>query len=150
MAHYAELNKDNKVIRVLVVDNYDCLADQVKQNNPAITREFLKDKSGDTATINNKSVKWEDKEKGKQFLRKLFGNKTIWVKTSYNGNIRKNYAGIGYTYDKQRDAFIPPKPFESWILNEATCQWEAPVTMPNDGEMYAWNEDQQIWELVKL
>jgi hypothetical protein len=67
------------------------------------------------------------------------------VRTSYNGNIRKNYAGIGYTYDEERDAFIPPKPFASWILDEETCQWEAPVAYPTDGELYAWDEDSQDW-----
>ena len=68
------------------------------------------------------------------------------VRTSYNGNIRKNYAGTGYTYDEQRDAFIPPKPFASWLLNEDSCQWGAPVTYPTDGELYTWNEDDQSWE----
>jgi hypothetical protein len=68
------------------------------------------------------------------------------VRTSYNGNIRKNYAGIGYTYDEQRDAFVPPKPFASWLLDEDTCQWEAPVPYPTDGELYTWNEDNQSWE----
>ena len=68
------------------------------------------------------------------------------VRTSYNGNIRKNYAGIGYTYDETRDAFIPPKPFDSWTLNEDTCTWEAPVAYPEDGEVYTWNEEAQSWE----
>jgi hypothetical protein len=67
------------------------------------------------------------------------------VRTSYNGNIRKNYAGIGYTYDEQRDAFIPPKPFASWLLDEDTCQWEAPVAYPTDGELYIWDEENQDW-----
>lgn len=67
------------------------------------------------------------------------------VRTSYNGNIRKNYAGIGYTYDEERDAFIPPKPFESWLLDEETCQWEAPVPYPADGELYVWDEAEQDW-----
>ncbi len=70
------------------------------------------------------------------------------VRTSYNGNIRKNYAGIGYTYDEERDAFIPPKQFESWILNEDTCQWEAPVAYPTDEKFYTWNENQRNWEEV--
>jgi hypothetical protein len=68
-------------------------------------------------------------------------------RTSYNGNIRKNYAGIGYTYDAGRDAFIPPKPFDSWLLDEATCQWEAPVAYPTDGFTYFWNEAVIDWEL---
>jgi len=70
------------------------------------------------------------------------------VRTSYNGNIRKNYAGIGYTYDEERDAFIPPKPFASWSLDEDTCQWEAPVPYPSDapeGTWYMWDEAQQDW-----
>jgi len=70
------------------------------------------------------------------------------IRTSYNGNIRKNYAGIGYTYDEQRDAFIAPKPFNSWILNEDTCQWEAPVAYPTDEKFYIWNENQRNWEEV--
>jgi hypothetical protein len=66
-------------------------------------------------------------------------------RTSYNGNIRKNYAGIGYTYDWDRDAFIPPKPYPSWILNEDTCRWEAPIPYPNDGVMYSWDEEAGDW-----
>jgi hypothetical protein len=77
-----------------------------------------------------------------------------WIQTSYNTHggqhpegrpLRKNYAGIGYTYDPVRDAFIPPKPFASWVLNEDTCLWDAPVTYPTDGKIYQWNEDQQNW-----
>ena len=68
-------------------------------------------------------------------------------RTSYNGKIRKNYAGIGYTYDSQRDAFIAPKPFDSWSLDEATCRWQAPTPSPNDGYYY-WNESNLAWELV--
>ena len=67
------------------------------------------------------------------------------VRTSYNGNIRKNYAGIGYTYDEERDAFIPPKPFASWLLDEDTCQWEAPVPYPTDDKIYTWDEEEQDW-----
>jgi hypothetical protein len=66
-------------------------------------------------------------------------------RTSYNGNIRKNYAGIGYTYDSDRDAFIPPKPYPSWILNEDTCNWESPVPYPEGEGMYGWDEDQLQW-----
>lgn len=68
------------------------------------------------------------------------------VRTSYNGNIRKNYAGIGYTYDPDRDAFIPPKPFDSWILNEETCNWQAPTPYPTDGKFYRWVEDDLNWQ----
>lgn len=71
------------------------------------------------------------------------------VRTSFNGTIRKNYAGIGYEYDESRDAFIPPKPFASWLLDEATCRWVAPVDKPSDGGMYAWNEDLGDWEVVE-
>ena len=82
----------------------------------------------------------------------LFG--TGWIQTSYNTYggkhpegrpLRKNYAGIGYTYDNSRDAFIPPKPFNSWVLNEDTCLWEAPVEMPTDGNLYSWDESQLSW-----
>jgi len=69
----------------------------------------------------------------------------ICVRTSYNGKIRKNYAGIGYTYDPQRDAFIPPKPFASWTLNEETCQWSAPTPMPIDNKRYQWDETTLSW-----
>jgi hypothetical protein len=82
-----------------------------------------------------------------------------WVQTSYNTYggqhsdggtpLRKNFAGIGFTYDSDRDAFIPPKPFNSWILNETTCQWEAPVTYPTDNQDYTWNEENQTWDLVE-
>jgi hypothetical protein len=70
------------------------------------------------------------------------------VRTSYNGNIRKNFAGVGFTYDEERDAFIPAKPFSAWILNEETCQWEAPVEYPTDGKFYIWNDNQKVWEEV--
>ncbi len=71
-----------------------------------------------------------------------------WIETSYNGSIRKNFAGIRFTYDKDRDAFIPPKPFASWLLDEETCRWEAPVPYPNDGNQYSWSEEAQSWELI--
>jgi hypothetical protein len=71
----------------------------------------------------------------------------VCKRTSYNGNIRKNYAGIGFTYDSERDAFIPPKPFKSWILDEDTCQWHAPTPKPTDGLTYFWNESELAWEL---
>jgi hypothetical protein len=69
----------------------------------------------------------------------------VCKRTSYNGNIRKNYAGIGFTYDEGRDAFIPPKPFDSWLLDEETCQWTAPIPYPEDGLMYQWDEEQGDW-----
>jgi hypothetical protein len=72
----------------------------------------------------------------------------VCKRTSYNGKIRKNYAGYGYTYDSARDAFISPKPFDSWILDEQTCRWEAPTPYPNDGSIYLWNESELVWNLV--
>jgi hypothetical protein len=70
----------------------------------------------------------------------------VCKRTSYNGNIRKNYAGIGFTYDFELDAFLPPKPFASWLLDEETCQWQPPVPCPTDGVSYVWNEDEIDWE----
>jgi hypothetical protein len=91
---------------------------------------------------------------GVDFLNNLHGSRDVWKQTSYNGNIRKNYAGVGYTYDQTRDAFIPKKPFNSWILNETTCLWEAPVIKPDltqeqiDNESYyTWNEETTTWDL---
>ena len=78
----------------------------------------------------------------------VVGDSFLWVQTSYNGNFRKNYAGVGDTYDKNRDAFIPVKPYESWTLDETTCQWEPPVAMPDDDKKYTWNETDQTWDEV--
>ena len=86
---------------------------------------------------------------GVDFLNNLYGSRDVWKQTSYNGNIRKNYAGVGYTYDQTRDAFIPPKPFNSWILNEETCIWEAPVAKPDDGQRYSWNEETTTWDIIE-
>lgn len=83
---------------------------------------------------------------GQAFLTEWSGGYTNWKQTSYNGNIRKNYAGIGYTYDEARDAFIPPKPFNSWRLNEDSCNWDAPTPYPQDGKMYTWSEDTLSWQ----
>lgn len=85
----------------------------------------------------------ETESVGAEFCRSHFGG--TWVQTSYNGNIRKNYAGVGYTYDSQRDAFIAPKPYDSWVLNEQTCSWEAPTLAPNDGKIYLWDEATTSW-----
>lgn len=115
MAHFAELDDQNVVLRVIVVHNNELLDNGV-----------------------------ESEAKGIAFCQSLFPN-TRWVQTSYNGNIRKNYAGIGFLYDPIRDAFIPPKPFSSWVLNESTCQWEAPVPYPTDGQRYIWDEATQSW-----
>lgn len=89
----------------------------------------------------------------------LFGDPSIWIQTSYNTvggqhpegrPLRKNYAGIGYTYDEVRDAFIPPKPFDSWLLDEDTCLWEAPIPYPQDGKPYYWDEENQAWAVIVL
>ena len=87
----------------------------------------------------------------------FYNTRDVWKQTSYNTKagvhlnggtpFRKNYAGVGYSYDPQRDAFIEPKPFNSWILNETTCLWEAPIAYPDDGQNYNWNEDTQQWDL---
>ncbi len=116
MAHFAELDSNNVVLRVVVVDNKD------------------------TADANGV----EKEHIGAAFCERLFGG--TWKQTSYNGNIRKNYAGIGYTYDSVIDAFVPPKPYPSWLLDTNTAQWNSPVPMPTDGERYGWNEEQQNWE----
>ena len=89
----------------------------------------------------------------------VVGDSSLWVQTSYNtyGNVhklggtpfRKNYAGIGFTYDQTKDAFIPLKPFTSWTLNETTCRWEAPVAYPDDGKLYLWNEENQTWDIIE-
>ena len=119
MAHFAKIGLNNKVIEVLSVNN-----------------EVLRDSNGVEQEVN-----------GIDFLTKLTGW-AIWKQTSYNVNIRKNYAGIGMTYDEDRDAFIHKKPFASWILNEDTCLWESPVAYPNDGQRYNWNEQNQTWDLI--
>jgi hypothetical protein len=118
MASFAKIGLNNKVIEVLSVHNNELLdSNGVEQENIGV-----------------------------DFLTKLTGW-AIWKQTSYNGNIRKNHAGIGYTYDEDRDAFIPKKPYASWILNEETCQWEAPSAMPDDGEKYVWNESTTTWDI---
>jgi hypothetical protein len=113
MAHFAEIDENNKVIRVLVTDNNDPNGDEGYQ--------WLLDNLGGT-----------------------------WVKTSYNGTIRKNFAGIGYTYDSTRDAFIEDKPFDSWVLDEETCRWKAPISYPTDGFLYIWVEQSQEWQLAEF
>lgn len=120
MAHFAKLDDNNLVVGVHVVDNEVITTDGV-----------------------------ESEQVGVAFLTGLHSH-TNWKQTSYNGNIRKNYAGIGYTYDEARDAFIPPKPFDSWILNEETCLWEAPSPMPNDGKRYKWDESTLSWIEIEI
>ena len=124
MAHFAKLGKGNIVEKVEVVHN-------------------------DIATT---------EQAGVDFLNTLYKTNDIWKQTSYNtiggkhllGGVpfRKNHAGIGFKYDQYKDAFIPPKPFNSWILNEDTCLWNAPVVKPDDGQNYKWNETIKNWELV--
>ena len=121
MAHFAEIDNDGTVLRVLVVAN-------------------------------------DQENRGQEFLANDLGLGGTWKKTSYNtiGGVhtsggtayRKNYAGIGYTYDAVRDAFIPPKPFPSWELNEDSCLWEAPTPMPTDGKIYSWDEPTLSWKEV--
>ena len=113
MAHFAELGENNKILRVIVVGNSDCLRDGV-----------------------------EDEATGIAFCENLLGG--TWVQTSYNNKIRKHYAGIGYTFDKDKDAFIPKKPYNSWSLDK-DCNWKAPVEMPKDDKMYSWDEDNLKW-----
>ena len=86
---------------------------------------------------------------GVDFLNNLYGTEDVWKQTSYNKTTRKNFAGIGMTYDETRDAFIEPKPFNSWTLVESTCTWEAPVAYPDDGERYSWNEENERWDAVE-
>ena len=89
-----------------------------------------------------------EEESGVAFLTEWSGGYSNWKQTSYNGKIRKNYAGIGYTYDSTRDAFILPKPFDSWVLDEETCQWKAPIAQPNNEKMYSWNETELNWQVI--
>jgi hypothetical protein len=107
------------------------------------------------ATVNNGIVEQVIVAEPEFFNTFVDSSPGQWIQTSYNTHggvhtlggtpLRKNYAGIGYTYDSQRDAFIPPKPFASWVLNDDTCLWDAPVAMPDDGKQYQWNEDTQAW-----
>ena len=119
MAHFAKIGLNNKVINVVSVHNNELL------DANGVEQEVL----------------------GCQFLEGITGW-AVWKQTSYNANFRKHFAGIGYTYDEGRDAFIAPKPFNSWVLNEETCNWEAPVAKPNDENKYKWSEENQQWEVV--
>ena len=92
----------------------------------------------------------EQEHRGQDFLANELGLGGVWIQTSYNNNIRYNYAGIGMTYDATRDAFIPPKPYDSWLLDEKTCQWEPPIPMPQDENFYTWNEEQLNWEIKNV
>tara|TARA_R110000822_G_scaffold294240_1_gene416298 strand:+ start:1345 stop:1698 length:354 start_codon:yes stop_codon:yes gene_type:complete len=85
---------------------------------------------------------------GINFINNLYNTNDIWKQTSYNATIRKNFAGIGFKYNEIKDAFIPPRPFNSWILNETTCQWEAPITRPTGDLAYVWNETTKTWDQI--
>ena len=119
MAHFAQLDDNNVVTQVIVVANEELLFEGV-----------------------------ENETQGVIFCRSLFGNDTKWVQTSYNGNIRKRYAGIGFRYDEALDAFIAPQPYPSWVL-DADTNWQPPVAMPEDGKAYAWFEPNQEWIELK-
>ena len=119
MAHFAKLDNTNTVLEVLAVHNNELLVNGI-----------------------------ENETKGVEFLTNWSGGYTNWKQTSYNGKIRKNYAGAGFTYDPIRDAFIPPKPYASWLLNEESCRWDAPVPYPNDGKMYRWDESTLAWVVL--
>lgn len=116
MAHFAEIDSQNTVLRVVVVANAELMDGEM-----------------------------ESEQKGIAFCKSLFGQETNWVQTSYNASFRKNYAATGDTYDPARDAFIAPQPYPSWVLDEATALWKAPVAMPQDGKIYAWDETLGEW-----
>lgn len=120
MAHFAQLDKNWVVQQVIVVNN------SILLNEQGVECDWL----------------------GEQFCQQLYGAHTKWIQTSYNGNKYKNFAGIGYTFDPHRNAFIPPRPHSSWILNEESCRWDAPVPFPSDGGFYAWDEESGAWLAV--
>jgi hypothetical protein len=116
MAHFAQLDENSVVLQVIVVHNNDCL-----------------DGNGN-----------ESEAVGVAFCQSLLGG--VWKQTSYNSNMRKNYAGLGYVYDSERDAFYAPSPFPSWTLDEETCYWNPPTAMPvEEGKMFQWNEETLAW-----
>jgi len=118
MAHFAQLDNNNVVTQVIVVANEELLLDGV-----------------------------ESEAKGVTFCKSLFGEATNWKQTSYNGNFRKNYAGIGYTYDPANDWFYAPQPYPSWTL-DTEAKWQPPVAYPTDDKMYTWNEETLSWNEV--
>ena len=120
MAHFAELDENNVVKRVIVVGNAD---------------------TSDANGVEKEHI-------GAAFCERLLGG--TWKQTSYNGNMRKRYAGIGFTYNAELDAFVPPKPFASWTLNSTTADWDAPVAKPDDGKNYSWNESTLSWDEVPV
>ena len=117
MAHFAKLDENNIVIKGIVINNDILLQNEI-----------------------------EVEQLGIDFCKSLYGQDTTWVQTSYNGNIRKQYAGIGMSYDETNDVFILPQPFDSWTLN-SNFDWEAPVSFPTDGNPYEWNEETLSWIL---
>jgi hypothetical protein len=120
MAHFAKINVNtNQVVHISVVDNWN-IVDGEGNEVESIGIAYLESVHGSDSNF-------------------------IWRQTSYNNNMRKNYAGVGMTWDAGRNAFIPPKPFNSWTLNEDTCRWDPPTPMPNDGKMYSWNEETLSW-----
>ena len=119
MATFAKIGLSSKVIESISVHN-----------------DVLKDANG-----------MEQEALGIDFLTKLTGW-AIWRQASYNNNMRKNHAGIGYSYDEERDAFIPPKPYPSWLLDEDTCLWDSPTPYPDDGNKYEWNESIKAWDAI--
>jgi hypothetical protein len=121
MAHFAKLDDASLVMEVIVVSN---------------------------ETLNNLPFP-ESEPIGIAFLTEWSGGYTNWKQTSYNASFRKNYAGIGFTYDPVLDAFIAPKPYPSWLLNTETCQWQAPTPYPSDGNVYKWDEVQSNWVLIQ-
>ena len=118
MAHFAQLDDNNVVIGMAGIHNNELL-----------------NQDGN-----------EIEQKGIDFCKSLFGQDTKWVQTSYNANFRKNYACVGGTYSKELDAFIAPKPYNSWVLNEVNCKWEAPIPKPDQDKFYVWNELTISWE----
>ena len=90
-----------------------------------------------------------NEQAGVDFLNNLYKTRDVWKQTSYNGNMRKNFAAIGYTYDESRDAFISPQPYPSWILDEDTCIWKAPIAVPSDDKQYSWDESSKSWNEIK-
>ena len=116
MAHFAKLDQNNIVTQVIVVHDNELLDNGV-----------------------------ESESKGIDFCKSLYGTDTVWKQTSYNASFRRNFAGIGFLYNEMRDAFIPPRPYATWVLNNSTYQWEAPVPYPNDDRRYAWDEYTNNW-----
>lgn len=124
MAYFAQLNSDNVVQQVISINN---------------------------SVVNEPEYGFPQTEPfGQVFIDQTLKIPGTWKQTSFNKSFRKNYAGIGYTYDPARDAFIPPKPFPSWVLNEDTCLWESPIPYPQDGKTYTWDEDGKTWILSPL